>query len=292
MIVERWWPDVGMDPFYADEAVVLFHCKCQELLRRLPDKSVHHVITDPPFEDEAHFKQATRKKAKTFSVETTELPFAPIDELTRVYVGREYTRISDGWNLVFCQAEAIAAWRDALLCSTFPHIVTTAEYVRSQLWIKPAGQPQYTGDRPGQGYESIATAWSGRERMWWNGGGRHGIFTVNPQRASGDEERHPTEKPISLMLTLIDLFTKRGQIVLDSFCGRAGLGVAAKMHGRRAILCEMDLKWIEAGAKRLAATKEQMQLFDFDSYVEPVQTPITADGTSILKKKKRKARAL
>jgi hypothetical protein len=35
------------------------------------------------------------------------------------------------------------------------------------LWVKPDGKPQYSGDRPGIGYESIV-AWHAPGRSTWN----------------------------------------------------------------------------------------------------------------------------
>lgn len=39
-----------MKPYYADEAVALYHGKCEYVLREIPDASVDAVATDPPYE--------------------------------------------------------------------------------------------------------------------------------------------------------------------------------------------------------------------------------------------------
>jgi site-specific DNA-methyltransferase (adenine-specific) len=42
--------------------------------------------------------------------------------------------------------------------------------VRLGVWIKPNGAPQFTGDRPGTGWEAVAILHrSGKKK--WNGGG-------------------------------------------------------------------------------------------------------------------------
>lgn len=53
-----------------------------------------------------------------------------------------------------------------------------ATYKRTCPWIKPDGKPQYSGDRPGIGYESIV-ACHAPGRSTWNGGGSHGVFIVD-----------------------------------------------------------------------------------------------------------------
>ena len=144
-------------------------------LASLPDKSVDHVICDPPYEAEAHTLQRRTRRAtiddgdRVLSVEP--LDFEPMKEADRVAVAGQMARIARRWILVFCQAEAVAAWHDSL-------VAAGATYKRSCVWVKPEGMPQLTGYRPEMGYVSFVAAHApGKSR--WNGGGQHGVFTVN-----------------------------------------------------------------------------------------------------------------
>ena len=38
-----------MKPYYVDAGATLFHGDCIEVMRELPDESVHAVVTDPPY---------------------------------------------------------------------------------------------------------------------------------------------------------------------------------------------------------------------------------------------------
>jgi site-specific DNA-methyltransferase (adenine-specific) len=98
------------------------------------------------------------------------------------------------------------------------------------------------------GYESIVTCWAGKERSSWNGGGRHGVYEYPPVVANG----HPTEKPEPLMAELVTLFTDPGETILDPFMGSGTTLVAAKRLGRKAIGIEIEEKYCEIAAKRLA----------------------------------------
>ena len=62
---------------------------------------------------------------------------------------------------------------------------------------------------------------------------------------------HPTEKPISLMKWCID-FSKTDGPILDPFMGSGTTLVAAKELGRRAIGIEIEEKYCEIAARRLA----------------------------------------
>jgi site-specific DNA-methyltransferase (adenine-specific) len=220
----------------------------------LRDGSVDHVICDPPYEPEAHTLQRRIRGADTNGGEricsVEPLDFSPIAEADRVSAAAQFARVARRWILVFCQAEAVAAWRDSL-------IAAGATYKRSCVWVKPDGMPQLTGDRPAMGYESIVAAHA-PGRSSWNGGGQRGVFVVNK---GGDKRSgHPTQKPIALMEKLVRLFTDPGDMILDPFAGSGTTGVAALRMGRRFIGFERDSRYHAIALKRLSTAREQLEL--------------------------------
>jgi DNA modification methylase len=64
---------------------------------------------------------------------------------------------------------------------------------------------------------------------------------------------HPTQKPVTLMQTLIDVFSSPGDLVLDPFCGSGSTLVAARDLGRRSIGIEIDPRFAEVARQRMAA---------------------------------------
>ncbi len=225
---------------------------CRTLMATLADKSVDHVITDPPYEAQAHTKQRrvsrgayhAHGKQKKVSSEDENLSFEPLSFELRTKCGEEFARLCRRWCLAFCQVEGAPIWREAI----------ALEYVRTAVWIKPDGMPQYTGDRPGMGYESIVVCHrKGKKR--WNGGGRVGVFTHNKRNVEASNGRgwHETQKPIGLMLELVELFTDPDDIVLDPFAGSGSTGAACLRLGRRFIGCEMDPMYHQTACDRLEA---------------------------------------
>jgi DNA modification methylase len=212
----------------------------------LGDKSVDHVITDPPYEAEAHTLQRRVKRGDVLELEP--LDFAPMNEGDRAEVSRAAVRVSSGWLLVFCQAEGIGPWRDSLLAAG-------AKYKRAGVWVKPDAMPQYSGDRPAQGFEAIVLGWAGHGRSKWNGGGASGAWIVN-KNGNPDGNEHPTQKPLALRL-----FTDPGDLILDPFAGSGTTGVAAIRLGRRFIGWEKDPKYHAIAVKRLTAAREQLEMF-------------------------------
>jgi site-specific DNA-methyltransferase (adenine-specific) len=63
---------------------------------------------------------------------------------------------------------------------------------------------------------------------------------------------HPTEKPVALLRELIESSSRIGELVLDPFCGIGSTLVAAREESRRAIGIEIEERYCEVAAKRLA----------------------------------------
>jgi|ERR1700755_491834 len=226
----------------------------REVLPTLPDKSVAHVITDPPYETESHVKGRRIMNPRTKEVRQAALSFAQIDEPTREFIGTEAGRLVLRWCLVFAQLEGAMRWREA--------IEPGLRYVRTLVWTKPNAQPQLTGDRPGVGYECIVVS-HGFGRSHWNGGGRRGVFEhCVDANFSREIREHETQKPLPLMLELVELFTDEGDVVLDPFCGSGTTGVACLRLGRRFIGIEREPKWATLSKERLEAETRGLSLRD------------------------------
>jgi site-specific DNA-methyltransferase (adenine-specific) len=215
----------------------------------LPDRSIDVVITDPPYEAEAHTSQrlVAREGGK---LEIEPLTFPPITEEERSAAGAQLARLARRWILVFCQVEAAMKWRAALEAGG-------ATYRRTCQWIKPDGKPQYSGDRPGIGYESIV-ACHAPGRSTWNGGGSHGVFIVS--KGGDSRTGHQTQKPLALMELLVRLFSDPGELILDPFAGSGTTGVAAIRNGRRFLGWEMNADYGEVARRRLASAREQLEM--------------------------------
>lgn len=222
-------------------------------------EKVDSIIMDPPYEAEAHtkarrsLKDATQRRGavNVGAVRRIDQPldidFAAITARNRRRVGRLCGALARRWVLAFCQIEAVAAWRHVLELGGL-------DWIRGGIWRKPDGAPQFTGDRPGQGFESIAIAHA-KGRKAWNGGGKHAVWThaLEHGHGSGVRNEHPTQKPIALMMELVADFTSRDEVVLDPFAGSGTTGVACVRSGRRFVGIEREPRYFELAVERLRA---------------------------------------
>lgn len=235
-------------------------------LASLPDKSVDHVLTDPPYEAEAHTLQRRVARGRRDG----NLSFEPLSFETRTESAKQMARVVRRWVVVFCQVEAAMLWRGALVSAGLV-------YRRTGVWVKPDGMPQYSGDRPGMGYESLVIAHA-PGRSTWNGGGRHGVWIEN-KIGPDDRQRtgHETQKPLALMESLVRDFTDPGELICDPFAGSGTTGVACKRLGRRFIGWEREEKYWRIATKRIDAARERFMLFR-EREAKPRQGSLLPDG--------------
>lgn len=233
-----------MKPKYDDGRITIYQGDCLKALKAIG--TVDHVITDPPYSERVHVgsrrpKEGQKRSSKP-GVQKRELGFDHLTFRTQKRIAQWCGKNVRRWVLCFTDLEGSARWAHEFMTAELDHI-------RVGIWLKPNASPQFTGDRPGVGFEGIEIAHpKGAKR--WNGGGKHGVWTHNVAPSSKD--RHPTEKPKELMQELILDFTDPGDVILDPFMGSGATLRAAKELGRRAIGIELDPKWVKVAIDRIA----------------------------------------
>lgn len=70
-------------------------------------------------------------------------------------------------------------------------------------------------------------------------------------RATGRKVRHPTEKPLGLLMELVESSSRAGDLVLDPCAGSGSTGVAAVLRGRRCLLVESHAPYARLAADRV-----------------------------------------
>ncbi len=93
--------------------------------------------------------------------------------------------------------------------------------------------------------------------------GRHGRSRSNVWHYPGvntfragrldDLKSHPTVKPVALVADAMKDCTRRGDIVLDTFCGSGTTILAAERVGRRAYTLELEPRFVDVAIKRWQA---------------------------------------
>jgi len=212
-----------MTPYYEDDAVTLYHGDCREVTAWL---EADVLVTDPPygigytgFGGRGYWDDASKHEA---------------------IQGDASPALRD---------EALALWGDrpALVFGTWraPRPAATRQVL---IWDK-----SYNG--PGMG--DLALPWGlSHEEIYILGDGFLGKRDGSVVRAmpynsqSIDRPDHPTPKPVRLLAPLLDKCPHG--VTADPFAGSGSTLVAAKQLGRRAIGVEIDERYCEVAAGRLA----------------------------------------
>jgi len=213
---------------------VLYLGDCRDILPSIGAADV--VITDPPYGAvETHARHLSTITLKDGTAAGQPLGFTGISGDNLVSLAASWVAVARRWVVFTCE------WQHA-------HLLADAGLlVRLGIWRKPDGAPQFTGDRPGMGWEAVAICHRpGRKR--WNGGGAHAFWTV-PKSASGSG--HPTEKPLGLVGAWIRDFTDAGETVVDPFMGSGTTGVACVNWGRRFVGIEVDPAHFATACERI-----------------------------------------
>lgn len=222
---------------------------------RVADGAVDHVVCDPGYSEHTQANVRRGKRAKADISVPVELTFEAATTVRMLQWADKIATATRRWALVKSDHEGSHGWRVALERAGM-------EYVRSMPWIRtgdwelgpeqPAqsGTPQMTGDRPSVGHEIIVLAHRRGVRKRWNGGGKHGVYTAAVMR--GEHRFHPTQKPLALLLQLLEDFCNPGETIWDPFCGSGTTLAAAKQLGMFAVGSDYDPKCVDYTRRRVA----------------------------------------
>lgn len=232
-----------MTPYYEDDLVTLYHGDSQKMLADFEDQSFDCIITDPPFSERTHAMARSSNihaPAGGRALSGSKAAFAPLgdDDVSDLFA--DLGRITRRWVI------SSLDYRHAFRMEEAPP--KGLRLLRISVWVKTNPMPIFSGDRPGQGWEAFVSMHRDDVKPSWNGGGRS-INHYGPKSQSGE---HPTQKPLGMIADWVRLFTNPGDVILDPFAGSGTTLRAAKDEGRRAVGIEVEERYCEIIARRLA----------------------------------------
>jgi len=221
---------------------------CMEGLKKLPDGSVHLLLTDPPY---GISRELNCKGQRLGTTAKLNFNFGDWDKLNHNWIEQAIKK-TNGWAIIFCAKREIGKYWDLLEKEGFIAI-------DSLVWQKPDPVPL-------NGKSKFLNAWESavigkRNSAYWNGYCTHNI--IKCQAPKGKDRIHPTQKPLKLIQELIKLTTKEDDIVLDPFMGSGTTAVASKLLGRNFIGFEIDPKYCKIAEERINKTEKPLSMINF-----------------------------
>lgn len=203
-----------MKSYYSEDGITIYHGDCREVLPQLEPKSAHMMFTDPPYLEE-------------------------FLELYAVAAAAAFISVVDGG---FCEFYAGSA-----------HLPRTMALLGGSLnwfWLfncrNLGGCPQIWNKHLNVLSKPVLVYTNGvpdPERIPW---------TWTDYGDGMDKANHAWGQGSGFALREIKGRTKEGELVLDPFLGGGTTLYAAKQLNRRAIGIEIEEKYCEIAAKRLA----------------------------------------
>ena len=223
----------------------IFNESCIDTMKRIPDNFVDVVITSPPYNMNLRIRKGeycSRQIVKEISTKYQD--FAdnlPIDEYNKFHteVLRELLRIS---NLVFYNIQIVTGSKRSI----FKMIGEFSDQLKEIIvWDKGNGQPAMQEQVLNRRTELILVFENDYpiSRQFRSATFKRGtledIWEIKRERKQG-VENHGATFPQQLIKTILDNFTKEGDIVYDPFLGTGTTAVVSKKLNRRYIGSELS----------------------------------------------------
>lgn len=213
------------------------HGDCLDAMRGLPDGCVDAVVTDPPYGIGADARQAVRG-GKRHGAAIAE--------------SKDYGLV--GWDGERPAPEAF----DLMLRVGRECVIFGGNYFADLL---PPSSSWVVWDKENgdNGYADVELAWTSHKRAarkvrWrWHG-------MLQDARLPKEEREHPTQKPLGLMLWVVENYTSPGNLVIDPYCGSGTTGVACVQRNRRFLGIEREKSYVEIARRRIADAAAQGRL--------------------------------
>lgn len=221
-----------MKPYYSEQGQTIYCGDCRKVLPLLGHRSVDLVITDPPYGVDYDGGAKLREKLQN-------------DDSASMYsvLGGVYPKCKPTSALYLFYADGDQAVLQAVLQCGF-------EVRNTLIWNKNIAQFGAFSAQYKQKHEPFLYCHLKGEAPQWYGGNCE--TTVWDCDRNAQNDLHPTQKPLGLMLRAIKNSSMEGDLVLDPFMGSGTTLRAAKDLGRKAIGIEIEERYCEIAAKRLS----------------------------------------
>jgi len=82
------------------------------------------------------------------------------------------------------------------------------------------------------------------------------VWAIHPPKKEEKKiGKHPTQKPIDLLVRIILASTNKGDLVVDPFTGSSTTGLAAFLNNRKFIGMDIEKKYLDLSIKRFKDLK-------------------------------------
>jgi len=265
-------PDNEIKPHYVSENSVIFNQDCLEVLSCISENSVDMIFADPPY----------MLSNNGFTCQNGRMVNVNKGKWDKSKGFEEDTKFHDTW-IAACRK--ILKPEGTIWISGTYHSIYQCGYLLQKndfhilndiIWFKPNASPNLScrlftashetiiwarKDKKAKhtfSYDEMKNGLFPEDKMKKENAQMRSVWSIQtPKNREKEFGKHPTQKPLDLMLRIIKASTNDGDIILDPFNGSGTTGVAASLVGNRYYIgSEIDVNYCELSVKRLLRIKK------------------------------------
>jgi len=262
---------IGVNPYYQDDAVVIYHADCRDILPQLPDKSIDLLYSNPPFGiTDAEWDKPLNwnelwpyiwRFMKQYSavVLHSSMPFT----FDLVASCREYFRYNYVWiknnktNFFLADKQPLRGHED--ICVFYQQQPTYnpqmfGDAFHKMRLVKHGGMEKYWGKAKYIGKWGIET----------DEGGHYGRYPstvlIFPVTKASPYKSKPSTRVPSFIDFFILTYSNEEEIILDITCNEGATLQRCRLLNRKCIGIEIEEKYCEIAAKRLSQSVMRLEI--------------------------------
>jgi site-specific DNA-methyltransferase (adenine-specific) len=253
------------EPFYSAPGVTIYNADCLEILAELPEGFVDMIFADPPY----------MLSNDGFTCQNGRMVKVNKGSWDRSRGFEEDSAFHDAW---IAAARRVLKPEGTIWVSGTYHSIYQCGYMLLKngfhilndiAWFKPNASPNLSCRFFTASHETLI--WARKDKnakhVFHYDEMKNGAFPEDklkkentqmrsvwsiPTERSKAGEKHPTQKPLDLLVRVIKASTNPGSLILDPFNGGGTTGVAAQLCGGRSYIgVEIDRGYCELTVKRL-----------------------------------------
>lgn len=248
------------------------------MLKSLPNQSIDHCITDPPYNISGYDHKKRIGWLKSNDFWTKEKKFSKIDAVWDKFSNDDYMIFTKAWLSELTRV--IKPNGNIIIFGSYHNIYKIGsilhdldrKIINSIVWFKRNAFPNVTQRMLCESTEHII--WAANEtqkkaKNWVfnykdmkeiNGGVQMRNVWNIPMTPRSEKKfgKHPSQKPLEVLSRLIRGMTNKGDMIIDPFMGSGTLPVVAQLLGRHYIGIDNKKDFCDLTIKRLQALEKEI----------------------------------
>jgi site-specific DNA-methyltransferase (adenine-specific) len=259
--------EAELSPCYLTENTAIFNQDCLEILSRIPDNTIDMIFADPPY----------MLSNNGFTCQNGRMVTVNKGKWDKSNGFEEDTRFHDAW---ISSCRRVLKPEGTIWVSGTYHSIYQCGYLLQKnnfhflndiAWFKPNASPNLScrfftashetllwarKDKKAKhifNYEAMKNGSFPEDKLKKENTQMRSVWSI-PASKSNEKElgKHPTQKPLDLLLRIVKASTNDGDIILDPFNGGGTTGIASVLAGGRYYIgAEIDSDYCELTKKRL-----------------------------------------